>query len=359
MPEGARVTERKWIYDITQYTESTNANLDGWILIGSEWRQSGIGSIEYANFPSGFDKNHEYYKLYNNSPFTAFENESTKREVTNTLSEYIYWHWAYEPGLPGSSVNNRYILDHQGYDSSTGFTFKYFHAFKDKNDYEYYSNLGVYKHNAGKFWSWWWFRIDLMKSTYTDYTKYYKYTRTVKTESNTYPSGTGISNVQEWVKYELPEQTNVPAPVIDPSVPLEDEAPRIILDPDYVRTCAYNGNGYNYFKLRDIAYLLLGTPAQFSVEYDSYSRAIILTSGDEYIPVGDELMGKSAPDSSATITNNLIIINGKRYVLKAYMIGGYNYFMLRDIASMLDFDVDWDSATGNIIIEPEQPYTPD
>jgi len=45
--------------------------------------------------------------------------------------------------------------------------------------------------------------------------------------------------------------------------------------------------------------------------------------------------------------------------MKAYNIGGNNYFMLRDIASALDFDVDWDPAAGNIIIEPDKPYTPD
>lgn len=103
----------------------------------------------------------------------------------------------------------------------------------------------------------------------------------------------------------------------------------------------------------------MGSPAQFSVEYNNTTKAISLTSGGEYIPDGTEFTGKRAPDSSAVISPNAIYINGVRYFMKAYNIGGNNYFMLRDIASVLDFDVDWDPKTWNIIIEPDKPYTPD
>lgn len=298
LPEGAKVTATKWIYDLTQYFETTDPNLSGWTQIGSEWRQSGSGSVEYAIFPEGFDKNHSIYKTYNNTPYTAYDNGSTKREVSNTRFSYIYWHWTYEPGLPGSSVYNRYIQDHAGYDSETGFTFDDFHAFTDPIDHEYYSNLGVYKYNAGQYWSWWWFRIDLMRSTYTDYTKYYKYTRTVKTESYTYPSGSGISNIQEWVRCELPYSFEVPTPGTGYEPINKDMtdylAPKIVLTSEYVKSCAYNAYGNNYFKLRDIAYMLSGTTAQFDVEYDSSTKSISLIGGKEYKPVGDELMGKSA-----------------------------------------------------------------
>ncbi|HHW00370.1 MAG TPA: hypothetical protein GXX36_12555 [Clostridiaceae bacterium] len=102
-------------------------------------------------------------------PIVRIDDGSVKREVNNTRVAYIYWHWTYEPGLPGSSVNNRYIQEYKGYDSVTGYNFDDFHTVLDTRDHEYYSNLGVYKWNAGQYWSWWWFRIDVMKSTYTDY----------------------------------------------------------------------------------------------------------------------------------------------------------------------------------------------
>lgn len=118
---------------------------------------------------------------------------------------------------------------------------------------------------------------QVITTTYTDYAKYYKYTRTVKTESNTYPSGEGISNILEWVQYELPYAT--PGDEQSYEYPYDSGNPPIIIDLLYVRNCAYNAYGRNYFKLRDIAYLLMGSPAQFSVEYNNTSKAISLTSG--------------------------------------------------------------------------------
>lgn len=123
LPEGAKVTAGKWIYDLTQTFESTDPNLSGWTQIGSEWRQIGTESIEYAVFPDGFDKNHSLYKQYNNTLYSPYEDGSVKWEVNNTRVAYIYWHWTYEPGLPGSPVNNRYIQEYKGYDSVTGYNY--------------------------------------------------------------------------------------------------------------------------------------------------------------------------------------------------------------------------------------------
>jgi hypothetical protein len=42
---------------------------------------------------------------------------------------------------------------------------------------------------------------------------------------------------------------------------------------------AYNIDGNNYFKLRDLAYALNGTEKQFEVGWDGAANAISLTSG--------------------------------------------------------------------------------
>ena len=51
----------------------------------------------------------------------------------------------------------------------------------------------------------------------------------------------------------------------------------------------YNILGSNYFKLRDIAMLLSGTPAQFDVSFDEETRMVSVTTGKAYTPVGGEL----------------------------------------------------------------------
>ena len=53
---------------------------------------------------------------------------------------------------------------------------------------------------------------------------------------------------------------------------------------------AYNVDGYNYFKLRDVAYLLSDTTAPFNVTWTpSQSSVIHLISGQKYQKVGGEL----------------------------------------------------------------------
>ena len=51
--------------------------------------------------------------------------------------------------------------------------------------------------------SWWWFRFNVYKQTYTDYRKVFVHQKTTTgLMSTTYPSGNNISNVQEWVQYQ-------------------------------------------------------------------------------------------------------------------------------------------------------------
>ena len=61
----------------------------------------------------------------------------------------------------------------------------------------------------------------------------------------------------------------------------------------------YNIDGSNYFKLRDIAWLVNGTGSQFSVGYDEVRKTVSIVTGAEYVPNGSE-MDLSGGDKSAT-----------------------------------------------------------
>ena len=91
-------------------------------------------------------------------------------------------------------------------------------------------------------------------------------------------------------------------------------------------TCEYyNIDDNNYFKLRDIAYLLNGTESQFSVIYDEAANAMKIAAGEAYVPKGDELEKGKDLSSTAVASVQTVLVNGKeRNDLKAYNIGGYN-----------------------------------
>ena len=69
-------------------------------------------------------------------------------------------------------------------------------------------------------------------------------------------------------------------------------AATVMVDGRVVAFDAYNIDGNNYFKLRDLAYTLNGTAKQFSVEWDGDNNAINLTGGKAYEPDGSEMAAK-------------------------------------------------------------------
>ena len=122
---------------------------------------------------------------------------------------------------------------------------------------------------------------------------------------------------------------------------------------------AYNINNNNYFKLRDLAFILSGTEKQFEVVWDGASNAIHLTSGEPYTVVGGEMTGKGAGDKTPAATTSKVYLDGKEMPFAAYASEGNNYFKLRDIGEAFDFGVDWDGATNTIIIDTGKGYTPE
>lgn len=220
VPAGAQDVSTRWTYTRTQTTESTSASIDGWTPTGSYWRQTGSESTKYASFPSGFDTSNSYYTSYAKSAYSEYDNGSTKREVTNTWSGYIYWHWMYNVAY--STGTGRTIADKKcEYDNKA---FKYFYAIASTTDCpELTDRSYVANYAAGKAPVTYncksilpssssttdgmgtprMFRFSYYTSTYVDYEKVYQYQKiTTGIESLTAVSEGGeISNVQKWVTY--------------------------------------------------------------------------------------------------------------------------------------------------------------
>ncbi len=122
-----------------------------------------------------------------------------------------------------------------------------------------------------------------------------------------------------------------------------------------------NGTQYgnNYFKLRDIAYLLSGTKGQFNVRWDKENERILLTSGTAYETVGGELADSSTAVEKIGKSTSTIVLDGEEITLDGYIINGNNYYKLRDIGKAIGFDVDFDNASSTVLVKTTSDYSGD
>lgn len=143
---------------------------------------------------------------------------------------------------------------------------------------------------------------------------------------------------------------------------------KVLINGKAVEFEAYNINGNNYFKLRDLAMALNGTEASFSVEWSEEDQCIIVELGtyaggvsEAYVPVGGELQKGDGKDKVAYVSSQMLLapMDGGFPNFTAYNINGNNYFKLRDIGELFEFEVDWDGANNCVIIDTRKAYTED
>jgi hypothetical protein len=148
---------------------------------------------------------------------------------------------------------------------------------------------------------------------------------------------------------EMPA-TPEPPPIERPIQTALPSSHSVRIDGQPVAFRAFNIEGSNYFMLRDVAFALNGTARQFEVDWDGILNAIILTTSSPYTAVGGEMATGGDVATEALPSTSSIIINDRFVNLRAYNIGGNNFFMLRDLGTALGFGVDWDAATSTVLI---------
>ena len=132
----------------------------------------------------------------------------------------------------------------------------------------------------------------------------------------------------------------------------------VMIDGQKVSFEAYNINGSNYFKLRDLAQALNESVKQFGVGWDGSADAVNLTAAEAYKPIGGELtVSGSAAKQIPVVSTSKIYLNGSEISINAYDIGGYHYFKLQDLAKEIDFAVAWDGSVITISINTLKGYT--
>lgn len=137
----------------------------------------------------------------------------------------------------------------------------------------------------------------------------------------------------------------------------------IVLDGKPVTLQAYalkdaGGGLTNYVRLRDLAYYLNGTKAQFSVDWRA-GQGIFLTSGAPYAPDGSELSTPFFGDRTYQNGTNQTTVNGAARNIASIVLtddngGDYTYYKLRDMGRNLGFNV---SYIGEVVINTNEPYS--
>ena len=134
---------------------------------------------------------------------------------------------------------------------------------------------------------------------------------------------------------------------------------KVLVDGKEIKFEAYNICGNNYFKLRDVAAAISGSAKNFDVTWDSQNSVIDLITGKAYTAVGGELKAGDGTNKLAKMCNATVCKNGEYIYPKAFLIGGNNYFKLRDLGELFDFDVSWDGENNCITVETNKSYTAD
>jgi len=168
--------------------------------------------------------------------------------------------------------------------------------------------------------------------------------------------------------HSLPSQPSLPAEPAQPVQPIQPVTPQptlvtavptasnIYFNGAKVAFEAYNIGGNNYFKLRDLAFVLSGSEAQFEVGWNAAANSIQLTTRSAYTPVGGEMAAGSTVNKIGQKTSSSVYLNGVLTAFTAYNIDGNNYFKLRDIGQAINFSIEWDAAQNCIRIDTSAPY---
>lgn len=115
---------------------------------------------------------------------------------------------------------------------------------------------------------------------------------------------------------------------------------------------SYNIDGYNYFKLRDVAYSLNNTGNSFSINFDSNTNSVYIRNNEKYTSTGGEMANDSDNSPAFAVKSETkIYVDDQFKEVEGYNIKGNNYFKLRSLGELTGFNVVWNEDKNTIEIE--------
>lgn len=297
------------------------------IIYAATFENGALHPLEYKDYPLFNYNDHEYSDLiqYQNTSSGAYKIESVFKGLRNALNDHddiveSYW-------ISGNVLHiDEVFRKNEYYDWDTkNPTYSYYIEGQKVSASQY--NAAFSSRNAG------WTKVDDFQVVVDSL------------ESGT-TDGDIMAFLSKWRSNTTTKPTNAGR-----DKTASPTTHSMTVDGRRVSPAAYNIDGNNYFKLRDIAALLTGTSAQFQVAYNQQTQAINLTTGQSYTSVGGELAALPQGAQKVVPTPSAVYVNGKQVSFTAYNINGNNYFKLRDLGQTLGFSVDWNSASTTIVVE--------
>lgn len=133
---------------------------------------------------------------------------------------------------------------------------------------------------------------------------------------------------------------------------------KITWETQEITPARYLISGENYVGLRSLAGALSGTDAQFDVDYQNRQIFVIPTQAYGTSDITTERTQETAQE--AVKSSFSLTCKDVTYQPAAYVINGYTYYRLRDLAEILNFSVDYDMQTRTAVLSalPKSPESP-
>ena len=163
-----------------------------------------------------------------------------------------------------------------------------------------------------------------------------------------YENGYEATDAEATASEDYTPAETIPAFVIPEPGHVQISVQNLMIDGEAVDVQAYNIDGYNYFRLRDIAALLNGTGSQFNVGF--VAPNMIVTTGEAYEMIDGDLVAGEDLSATAVPSPQVLYVDGERVDILVYNIGGNNFFQLRGLGALVGFEVDFDAATNTILV---------
>ena len=128
---------------------------------------------------------------------------------------------------------------------------------------------------------------------------------------------------------------------------------KVTLDGEEVMVGAYDVEGYNYLKLRDVAAILNTKKCQFNVGFDKPTKLITVELAKGYEKVEGDLAEIKDEKAKAIVSVKKILVNGEEKEIKTALINEYNYMQLRDLGSLVGLDVKYDKVNKVIMLKSD------
>ena len=128
---------------------------------------------------------------------------------------------------------------------------------------------------------------------------------------------------------------------------------KVTLDGEEVMVGAYDVEGYNYLKLRDVAAILNTKKCQFNVGFDGPTKLITVELAKGYEKVEGDLAEIKDEKAKAIVSVRKILVNGEEKEIKTALINEYNYMQLRDLGSLVGLDVKYDAKNKVIMLNSD------